>query len=337
MSAGGEVRDITIIGAGPTGLATAFWAGMREASCRIVDALPEVGGQLTALYPEKPIYDVPGRPRVLARELVEQLSEQALEPFDVPLHLATTAESISREGGELVVHCADGALRSRAVIVAAGHGAIVPRRLPEAQDVPWAQYLVSDKRALAGKRVVIVGGGDSALDWTLELAGVARHVTLVHRRERFRAHELTVSRVRRAAADGRVDLAVPYVLGEAVGNGGLERVVLRPARGDPGAPVREIAADALLLQLGFRADLGPLRAWGLALERQSIVVSATMATSMERVWACGDVTAHDGKLKLIATGFSEAATAVGQAVTAIRPGTVLQPGYSTDTGIPGRP
>jgi thioredoxin reductase (NADPH) len=336
----GALRDITIVGAGPVGLATAFWAGMREASARIVESLPELGGQCTALYPEKWIFDVPGHPRLRARELVERLREQALGQFDVPVHLATTARSFAFEDGIATLETDAGPLRSRAVIVAGGHGAFEPRKLPasDADASPWegrgVHYVISDPARLAGQRVVIVGGGDSALDWVLNLAGVAAHVTLVHRRERWRAHEVTVAAVMREVEAGRVDLRVPRVVAAIEGTEHLEAVELRPAGGAEGEPER-IACDALLPQLGFITKLGPLEHWGLELHKGSIVVDPQMRTSLEGVWACGDVATFDGKLKLIATGFGEAATAVAGAVRSFRPQERLQPGYSTNTGVPG--
>ena len=337
-----RVRDITVVGAGPIGLTCAFWAGMREASVRLVDTLPEIGGQLTALYPEKWIFDVPGRPRVLARELVEQLAEQSLGQFDVPVHLGTTALRIDWEGeGDdriVVLHTDRGPLRSRAVIVAGGHGAFEPKRLPEG-DVdltPWegrgAAYVVGEKSRYAGRRVVVVGGGDSALDWVLNLRDTAEHVTLVHRRERFRAHELTLSQVRAAAATQQVDLQVPYVLREVRGNGHVAGVVLERSGGGDRV---ELPCDDILLQLGFSTRLGPLQDWGLELDGAGIRVDAQGRTNLERVWACGDIATHPGKLKLIATGFGEAAVAVAQAVNVFRPELPLQPAYSTNSGVPG--
>jgi thioredoxin reductase (NADPH) len=338
-----DIRDITIIGAGPVGLTTAFWAGMREASCRVVDSLPDIGGQLTTLYPEKWIFDVPGHPKIIARDLVENLREQAIEQFNVPVHLDTTAESISYEGeGDdrvVTLHTDNGPLRSRTVIVSGGHGAFEPKKLPLA-DVdmePWegkgAHYLVRNKDDFNGKRVVIVGGGDSAFDWVMNLLDIAEHITLVHRRDGFRAHELTVSQVQHAAQGPHVDMAIPYVVKEVRGNGQVEGVVLHHAD-DEGDPL-EIGCDAVLLQLGFSTKLGPLKEWGFELEKNAIKVSQTMETSLERVWACGDITTFDGKIKLIATGFGEAAIAVGQAVHTIRPDMKLQPAYSTNTGVPG--
>jgi thioredoxin reductase len=338
-----ELRDITIIGAGPVGLCTAFWAGMRGASSRIIDSLPEVGGQCTTLYPEKWIFDVPGHPRVLASDLVAQLREQ-IAPFDVPIHLETTAQEIGWEGeGDdrvVVLRTDEGELRSRALIVAGGHGAFEPKRLP-VSDVdmePWegrgAHYLVGDKHEFLGKKVVIVGGGDSACDWVVNLLEVAEHITLVHRREAFRAHEATVAHVREAAEGPHVDLRVPFVVKEVRGNGSVEGVVLHSAV-DGDDTVVELECDAILLQLGFSTKLGPLKEWGFELSKHAIVVDQRCATNLERVWACGDIATFDGKIKLIATGFGEAAIAVAQAVHSFRPDMKLQPAYSTNTGVPG--
>ena len=336
-----EVRDLTVIGAGPVGLSAAFWAGMREAGVRIVDSLPELGGQLTALYPEKWIYDVPGHPRVLAKELVELLRVQAIDQFDVPVHLETTAASISWEGSDeervVVLHTDHGDLRSRAVIVAGGHGAFEPKRLPGYDMGPWegrgVHYIVGEKSVFDGKRVMIVGGGDSAVDWVINLLETASELSLVHRRPAFRAHELTVGQVLEAADRGDVALHVPFQIREVRGNGGVESVVLYHSEDE--AQEIEIGVDAILLQLGFKTALGPLRDWGFEIVKGAIVVDPLMKTSLERVWACGDISTFDGKLKLIATGFGEAAVAVAQAIHTLRPSMRLQPGYSTNTGVPG--
>jgi thioredoxin reductase len=332
-----EVRDITVIGAGPVGMSTAFWAGMREASARIIDSLPELGGQLTTLYPEKWIFDVPGHPKVLARDLVEMLRVQSIEQFDVPVHLNTTAETISWEDDLVVLHTDKGELRSRAVIIAGGHGAFEPKKLPGYDLTPWegrgAHYLVGEKSVFEGKRVLIVGGGDSACDWAINLLDTASEVRLVHRREGFRAHELTVGQVLEAADRGDVMLHVPFQIREVYGDGGIERV--RLFHSDDEEHELEVEVDAILLQLGFKTALGPLKDWGFEVVKGAIVVDPVMKTSLERVWACGDITTFDGKLKLIATGFAESAIAVAQAVHEIRPETKIQPKYSTNTGVPG--
>jgi thioredoxin reductase (NADPH) len=332
-----DVRDLTIIGAGPVGLSTAFWAGMREASSRIIDSLPELGGQLTTLYPEKWIFDVPGHPRVLARDLVEMLREQALGQFDVPVHLETTAERISWEDDLVVLHTDKGDLRSRAVIVAGGHGAFEPKKLPGFDMGPWegrgAHYLVGSKEEFAGKKVLIVGGGDSAFDWVVNLLEVADEIALVHRREGFRAHEMTVGQVMEARDAGRVSIHVPYQIKAVRGNGQIERVVLFHSEDE--GDVVEFDCDAVLLQLGFKTALGPLKGWGFEVVKGAIAVDPVMKTSLPQVWACGDITTFDGKLKLIATGFAESAIAVAQAVHSIRPEMKIQPKYSTNTGVPG--
>jgi thioredoxin reductase (NADPH) len=336
-----EVRDVTVIGAGPVGMVTAFWAGMREASSRIIDSLPELGGQLTTLYPEKWIFDVPGHPKVLAKDLVEMLRVQALEQFDVPVHLNTTAATISWEGsGEdrlVVLHTDKGELRSRTVIVAGGHGAFEPKKLPGYDMTPWegrgAHYIVGEKSVFEGKRVMIVGGGDSACDWVINLLDTASDIRLVHRREGFRAHELTVGQVLDAAQRGDVTLHVPFQIREVYGDGSIERVRLFHSEDE--AREIDVEVDAILLQLGFKTALGPLKDWGFEISKGAIVVDQVMRTSLERVWACGDITTFDGKLKLIATGFGESAIAVAQAIHEIRPETRIQPKYSTNTGVPG--
>ena len=341
-----EIRDLTIIGAGPVGLSTAFWAGMRQASCRIVDSLPDIGGQLTTLYPEKWIFDVPGHPRVLAKDLVASLREQALEQFDVPVYLETTAHAIGYEpdpedaSRQIVVLQTDrGELRSRAVIVSGGHGAFEPKKLP-VSDVdmePWegrgAHYLVSEKKDFEGKHVVIVGGGDSAFDWVVNLLDTADKITLVHRRDGFRAHEATVAEVRQAAEAGRVDMKIPSVIRAVHGNGKIDAVELHHPTDESVSPER-LECDAVLLQLGFSTKLGPLKEWGFELQKGAIVVDPLMRTNLDGVWACGDITTFDGKLKLIATGFAESAIAVAQAVHSFRPDMKLQPAYSTNTGVP---
>src|SRR2546421_10977633 len=195
-----EIRDITVIGAGPVGMITAFWAGMREASSRIVDSLPELGGQLTTLYPEKWIYDVPGFPWIIANDLVEQLRVQSIEQFDVPVHLETTCERVEYEPDPddaerqiLRVVTDRGDLLTRTIIIAGGHGAFERKKLPGYDMSPWegkgAHYLVGEKAEFAGKRVMIVGGGDSAGDWVLNLLDTGAETTPVHRRDGFPAHQ----------------------------------------------------------------------------------------------------------------------------------------------------
>jgi thioredoxin reductase (NADPH) len=274
---------------------------------------------------------------VLAKDLVELMRQQALEQFDVPVHLNTTAGSISWEDELVVLHTDRGELRSRTVIVAGGHGAFEPKKLPGYDMTPWegrgAQYIVSSKAVFEGKRVMIVGGGDSAMDWVINLLDTAAELRLVHRREGFRAHEVTVGQVLEAAERGDVALHVPFQIKEVYGDGSVERVRLFNSEDD--AHQIEVEVDAILLQLGFKTALGPLKDWGFEVVKGAIVVDQLMKTSLDRVWACGDITTFDGKLKLIATGFAESAIAVAQAVHAIRPEMKIQPKYSTNTGVPG--
>lgn len=339
-----ELRDVTVIGAGPVGMIATFWAGMREANARLVDSLPDIGGQLTTLYPEKWIFDVPGYPRVLAKELVAELRKQSIEQFDVPVHLETTALGVEYEpdpddGDRQIIRLVTdrGDLRSRTVLIAGGHGAFEPKKLPGMPLDEWEgrglHYLVGEKSEFEGKDVVIIGGGDSACDWTLNLLDTARSIALVHRRDQFRAHEVTVGEIMEASDSGRVQLLTPYQLKAVEGDGFIERIVVFHSE-DEGQQ-QTLPCDALLLQLGFKTALGPLAEWGLEIEKGAIKVDNVMKTNLDGVWACGDITTFDGKLKLIATGFGEAAIAIAQAIHHIRPDMRIQPKYSTNTGVPG--
>ena len=339
-----EIRDVTVIGAGPVGMIATFWAGMREATARLVDSLPDIGGQLTTLYPEKWIYDVPGYPRVLAKDLVAELRRQSIEQFEVPVHLETTALRIEYEQDpddperQIVCLITDkGELRSRTVLIAGGHGAFEPKTLPGMPLDEWEgkglHYLVGEKSVFEGKDVVIIGGGDPACDWTLNLLGTARSIALVHRREQFRAHEVTVGEIQEAKEAGKVQVLTPYQLREVVGDGAIKELTVFHSEEED--RVETLPCDALLLQLGFKTALGPLADWGLEIEKGAIKVDHVMKTNLDAVWACGDITTFDGKLKLIATGFGEAAIAISQAVHHIRPDMRIQPKYSTNTGVPG--
>ncbi|HMI68592.1 MAG TPA: NAD(P)/FAD-dependent oxidoreductase, partial [Solirubrobacteraceae bacterium] len=218
-----------------------------------------------------------------------------------------------------------------------GHGAFEPKKLPGYDMTAWegrgAYYLVGSKSEFEGKRVVIIGGGDSACDWVVNLIDTAERVSLVHRREGFRAHEATVKEVMDAHAEGRIDVHVPFQVKEVAGNGAIERVQLFHSEDEE--RVVDIECDAVLLQLGFKTALGPLKEWGFDIDKGAIKVDGLFKTSLDRVWACGDITTFDGKLKLIATGYAEAAIAVSQAVHHIRPEMKIQPKYSTNTGVPG--
>ncbi len=329
--------DIAIVGAGPVGLFAVFEAGMLGMRCHVFDALDLPGGQCTALYPEKPIYDIPGYPRIAAGVLVERLVEQAA-PFAPAYHLGHPVTRLEEgEGGFVVANAAGEAVAARAVVIAAGAGAFGPNRPPlagiEAFEGKSVFYLVRRREDFRGRRIVIAGGGDAAVDWALSLAELAARVTVVHRRAQFRAAPQSVAQLRALADAGRVELAIPYQLHALEGEGGaLSAVVVAALDGS----TRRLEADVLLPFFGLATDLGPLAEWDLALDRNRIAVDpATCATSRPGLFAIGDVAAYPGKLKLILSGFAEAALAAHAIYPLVFPGTALHFEYSTTKGLPG--
>lgn len=319
--------DIAIIGAGPAGLFAAYYAGFRGLSVAIVDALPEPGGQVTALYPEKLIFDVAGFPAIRGRELVENLVEQAA-PWNPRYLLGVRAETLTYEDGRPVISLHDGrTVRCGAIIITGGIGSFTPRPLPAAEAFTGTGvvYFVPRLDEYADLDVVIIGGGDSAFDWAHALKPIARSVTLVHRRDKFRAHAGTVEQVRRLGVQIIVNAEVAKILGDGQVTG-AEIVVAGESR--------HLPADVVIAALGFVADLGPLAGWGLRLDKRHIVVDTTMATNLPRVFAAGDITAYPGKVRLIATGFGEAAIAVNNAAVVINPAAHLFPGHSSDAEEP---
>jgi thioredoxin reductase (NADPH) len=318
--------DVAIVGAGPTGLFAAYYAGFRGLSVMVVDVLPEPGGQVTAMYPEKMIYDVAGFPSIRGRDLVANLVDQA-SASDPDYRLGVRAEKLSYLDGRPVLSLANGEVfRCGAVIVTAGLGSFTPRPLPAAENFVGSGvvYFVPDPAELAGQDVLIVGGGDSAFDWALALQPLARSVTLVHRRDRFRAHAATVDRVRRLPVRIVVDAEVTRLHGDTAVTGA--DITVR------GGGVETLPVGTVVAALGFTADLGPLAEWGLALDKRHILVDSTMLTNLPRVFAAGDITEYPGKVRLIATGFGEAATAVNNAAVTIDPAAHLFPGHSSDAG-----
>ncbi|MFO0986179.1 MAG: NAD(P)/FAD-dependent oxidoreductase [Alphaproteobacteria bacterium] len=330
--------DVAIVGAGPAGLFAVFECGMLGLSCAVVDALEAPGGQCAALYPEKPIYDIPGYPVIDAAGLVARLEEQAA-PFAPRMLLGRRVEAVAQDGAAWRLATSGGdTIRAGAVLVAAGAGAFGPNRppLPHLADYEGKSvfYLVRKREEFRGKRVVIAGGGDSAVDWALALAEVAQ-VAVVHRRDKFRAAPESVARLKALAAAGKIELVVPYQLAALVGKGGgaLAAVTVEDLDGRR----RDLPADALLALFGLAASLGPIAEWGLALERQQIAVDpATCETNRPGIYAIGDIAAYPGKLKLILTGFAEAARAAHSAYERCRPGAALHWEYSTTKGVPGR-
>jgi thioredoxin reductase (NADPH) len=332
-----EIRDITIIGAGPTGLFGLFYAGMRGASAQVVDALPELGGQLAALYPEKYIFDVGGFPKILAKDLVRNLRDQAAQ-FGQPVHLNQHVTALVEEDGHLVLETATDRFPTRTVVLAAGIGAFSPRRLPQPCADSWygrgIYDRVLDPEAFRGQRVVIIGGGDTAFDWTVQLLDRASAVTLVHRSDRYRAHDATVQQVVQAAGANRVSLLPFHELHDVIAAG--ERLVALDLRDLKAKTTRRVDADVVLPMLGFVSDIGPLAEWGLTLDKEEIVVNQLMETGRPGVYAAGDVVVYSGKLKLIANGFGEAAIAVNQAVHHVYPDKKVSPGHSSNMAIFGQ-
>lgn len=326
-----DVYDITIIGAGPTGLFAAFYAGMRQARTQVLDSLEEAGGALTAIYPEKYIYDVPGFPKVLAKDFVEQMVIQADRDHPT-MHFSEEVTNLERlDEGILRLTTSRGERYSKTVIICAGVGAFEPKRI-EAPGVAGLEgrgvhYFAKRVDNFRDRDVVIVGGGDSAVDWAVTLEPVARHVTVIHR-SKFRAHEATV----RELEESRVELRYPgceIVEVHGADDGHLHAVSYKNAEGE----VFRIPAQELIVAVGFLADLGPLKTWGLELSdrrNQVVVDKITMATNIPGVYAAGDIASYPAKFKLIANGAAEAVTAVNHAVTFFDQSARLDPGHSTN-------
>jgi len=329
--------DVAIIGAGPAGLFAAFECGMLKLRTALLDALDEVGGQCSALYPEKPIYDIPAHPAIAAGHLVSQL-EQQIAPFAVPRLLGRRVERLEGWSGAFVLGTDRGdTVHAKAVLLAAGAGAFGPNRPPldglgafEASSA--VQYFVRRREDYRGSRVVIAGGGDSAVDWALSLKDIAAKMYVVHRRPKFRAAPETSAQLAAAAAAGEIELVVPYQLHALHGDSGaLATVEVAHLDGT----TRHLEADRLLPFFGLSMELGPIADWGLDLERRHVVVMpATCETSVPGVFAIGDVVHYPGKLKLILQGFSEAAMAAHAIHPIVYPNEALHFEYSTSKGVP---
>lgn len=322
-----KVYDITIIGGGPAGLFAAFYAGMRQASCKIIESMPQLGGQLSALYPEKYIYDVAGFPKVRAQKLIDELKEQAFA-FDTQVALDQTVEDVKKNDDDVFEIKTDKGIHlSKTVIITAGCGAFSPRKLDlegaEKFESSNLHYFIDDLNAFAGQKVVVCGGGDSAVDWALMLEPIAEKVTLVHRRDKFRAHEHSVENL----MNSKVDIKTPTKISTIVGEDKIEKVVLEHVK--TGEVVEELDVDAVIVNFGFISSLGPIQNWGLEIEKGSIVVNTRMETNIPGIYAAGDITTYPGKIKLIAVGFGEAPTAVNNAKSYIDPKAKVQPGHSS--------
>jgi len=323
-----KVSDITIIGGGPAGLFAAFYGGLRNASVTILESLPHLGGQLSALYPEKYIYDVAGFPKVKAQDLVDNLIEQ-MSFFENDVHLNSVVTDMEHlDDGTIKLTTNQGEHYTRSVIITAGNGAFAPKKLtlPEAEKFETANlhYFVDDMSKFRDKKVLICGGGDSAVDWALMLEPIAKEVTIVHRRDKFRAHESTVTQL----MNSKVNVRTPFVPMNLLSNGDkIESVILEKVKQEEVQEIIEV--DEVLVNYGFSASLGPIKEWGLEIEKNSIVVNTKMETNLPGVYAAGDICTFEGKVKLIATGFGDAPTAVNNAMSYINPGARVQPKHST--------
>jgi thioredoxin reductase (NADPH) len=328
--------DLVIIGAGPTGLFAIFEAGMLKIKSHVIDTLEVIGGQCLALYPEKPIYDIPAHPSILASELIDKLEEQA-RPFNPTYHLNQMVEKITKndDGSFLVVTSKNTQINCKAIIIAAGCGAFGPNRPPlndlEEYEGKSIFYAVKSKAEFADKNVVIAGGGDSAVDWALSLAEIAKKVYVIHRRDKFKCAPDNADKLKELAKSGKVELVIPFQLHGLKGNEGkLSHVLVK----DFSENVRELKADYLLPFFGLSMELGPILDWNLGLHKNHIEVDATtMKTSIDGIYAIGDIATYKNKLKLILSGFAEGATACHDIYKIVHPNEIFHFEYSTSKGV----
>lgn len=327
-----KIYDIAIVGAGPAGLFGLFYASMRDMDALLIDSLPQPGGQLATLYPEKYIYDMPGFPKVLAGELAEKMYEQATMHRQQTVELGFRVENVQYDPEENLFHLRDNSNQgyiARTVLITTGAGAFRPNKLKVA-DIEHLEgrsihYFIKDKSIFKDKPLVIVGGGDSALDWVMNLDGIASEISLVHRRDKFRAHEDSVNKVN---AMSHVKQYLFYEVKE-LETGGLETLEQVKIENNKSGETLMLRTDHLIVNLGFVADMGPVKNWGLELQGQAIKVSSHMETNRPGIYAAGDVTQYEGKIKLIATAASEAAIAISAAKQRIDPSQRLQPAHSS--------
>ena len=326
-----ETVDITIIGGGPTGLYGLFYAGMRGVSARIIDVLPELGGQLTALYPEKLVFDVAGFPRVLAKDLARDLVTQATQ-FDAEVCLEERVVALNPTNGRFDLETDEGPRPTRTVVIAGGKGAFKSRTLAvPGWDEFWKRGLtthVKDPEEFRDKRVLLVGGGDSAFDWSWALREIAGQLTHIHRSNRYRAHERTVAQVEGAHERGELDLRTFHAVTEIHGSDRVEAATLQHVRTKESVLLE---VDEIIALIGFVPNIGPVAEWGLDLKGNTILVDSRMQTNIRGVYAAGDIATYEGKLELISTGFGEAAIAVNNAVHYLDPSAKVNPGHSTSS------
>jgi len=329
--------DIAIIGAGPVGLFAVFEAGLLKMRCHLIDYLPQAGGQLSEIYPKKPIYDIPGFPTINAQELVDNLLQQA-EPFQPSFTFGERVESFEKRGErDFVLKTNMGTeIRAKVVVIAAGLGCFEPRR-PEVVDIErfengnGVHYMVLDPEKFRKQRVIIAGGGDSALDWTIFLSNVCSHLTLVHRSESFRGAPDSVTKVMKLAEDGKIKLMLNSTIQSVSGNEKLEQVEICNIKSKE---TTTFQANHLIPLFGLSPKLGPIEAWGLQIEKNAIIVNTDdYSTGIEGVYAIGDINTYKNKLKLILCGFHEAALMSHSAYKYINPGVKYTMKYTTVNGV----
>jgi thioredoxin reductase (NADPH) len=320
-----DLFDLTIIGAGPTGLFAAYYAGFRGLRTKLIDSQPDLGGQVTALYPDKFIYDVAGFPKILGKDLVRNLVDQAMQ-YHPAVHLDENVQAMNRQDGAITLRTNAGEHRTKVVLITAGIGAFTPKTYKRPELDQWIgkglAFAVRSKDDYRGKRLLVVGGGDSALDWALGLVDYAKAITLIHRRDGFRAHEDSVKKLFASP----ITVKLFYELRALRGDDRVREAVIYNNKTQQ-EEILEV--DAVLAFLGLVSNLGPIREWGLAIQDDSVVVSTKMETNLPGIYAAGDIAIYPGKLKLIATGFGEAATAVNNAMTFINPNASAFPGHSS--------
>jgi thioredoxin reductase len=316
--------DLLIVGAGPSGIYAAYYAGFRGLSTVVIDSLEEAGGQITAMYPEKLIFDVAGFPAVKGKDLINELIKQASAYNPTYILDETANELIKNSDGSFTVKSENHEINIKAIIITGGIGKFTPRPLPAATE--WhgkgLVHFVPHFELHKDENIVIVGGGDSAFDWAMALHPIAKSISLVHRRDAFRAHEASVVEVKKLG----VNFYLESEVSEVSGSDKIEQVTVKNIKT---GEVTNLPTDTLVAALGFTANIGPLAEWGLELEKRRILVDTSMMTNVEKIYAAGDISTYPGKVALISVGFGEAATAVNNAAVAINPEAHLFPGHSS--------
>lgn len=327
LSPNANFSDLLIIGGGPAGMFAAFYGGMRKASVKLIESMPQLGGQVAALYPEKYIYDIAGFSKITGQELINNLNDQ-LKLFNSDIRLEEKVIHIEkRDERHFIVTTDQDVHHAHALIITAGVGAFEPRRLDLENAAQFEKtnlhYFISDLDKFRGRKILISGGGDSAVDWALMLEPIAEQVTLIHRRDKFRAHEHSVEKL----MSSKVQVITPTEITALHGEDNIERVTIAHVKS---GETQEIEVDDVIVNFGFVSSLGPIAEWGLEIESNSIVVDSRMESSIPGIFAAGDITTYPGKLDLIAVGFGEAPTAVNNAKVYIDPDAKLSPGHSSN-------